>query len=121
MDYTISKSGELIFTLDDEERSEWAEQIAREDQFVDIATVFSETGLAGNCDLDMIQPEDVGALTDSPIFADDVDLDDQGELRAVGDVWWYPDYQIFNPAEVLVEKGQVIFTPAPENSTRHAA
>lgn len=121
MNHTISTTGALVFTLDAEERAELMNDIQRDDHYVDIIDLFAETGLQGNSDLEVIRPEDVGALTDSPIFATDAVRDDCGEIKRVGDVWWFPDYQVRNPAEILIETGRVAFAPAPENAARRAA
>ena len=60
----------------------------------------------------LIPPEDIGALTDSLIFSDDVQHDDDGKITDVGAHYWFPDYQIRSPAQDLAEYGFVIFTKA---------
>jgi hypothetical protein len=57
-----------------------------------------------------VKPEDIGALTDAPIFSDDALYDDQGNLIECGHVWWYPDYQIFDPVAELFKNGEIVFT-----------
>lgn len=119
MDYEILPNGDLKFTLDTDEQAEWAEKLS-DDDWIDFVEIFADTGLRGNCELDNIPPEAVGALTDSVIIADGVDHDPGGVIGAVDNVWWFPNYMIEDPAETLIKTGEVIFKAAPEN-TRKAA
>jgi hypothetical protein len=114
MDYQILPNGDLKFTLDSDEQAEWKEELA-DKEWIDFVEIFAETGLRGNCELDNIPAEAVGALTDSVIIADGVDYDPGGVIGAVGNVWWFPNYMVEDPAETLVNTGEVIFTAAPEN------
>tara|TARA_Y100000310_G_C20451294_1_gene700869 strand:- start:507 stop:803 length:297 start_codon:yes stop_codon:yes gene_type:complete len=50
--------------------------------------------------LDVIAPEEVGALTNSPLLLD----------ASTETVYWFPNYQIENPIETLLEVGAVRFT-----------
>ena len=53
-----------------------------------------------------VKPEDVGALTDSPI------------IRAGNnDVWWFPNYQITDPWQELKDRGRVFFDPEENNKS----
>ena len=97
-------------------KTEWGEKLANEN-WIDFVEIFAETGLRGNCDLDNIPPEAISALTESPIIADQVDYDPGGIIGAVGNVWWFPNYMVTDPAEILIKTGEVIFTAAPENKT----
>src|SRR5260221_678367 len=56
-----------------------------------------------------VRPEDVGALTDAPIITEDIDTDDQGNVRNVGTVYWYPQYDVRDPVTQLLENGYVEF------------
>lgn len=69
-------------------------------------------GYSTNGGFTPIRPENVGALTDAPMFAENVDIADNGDVEVSGKVWWYPDYQILNFAAELVSKGKVTFTAA---------
>lgn len=64
-----------------------------------------------------IYPEQIDALTNAPIIGYDVDIDDKGVLVNVDKVWWYPDYQIKNPIEVMLRDGSVEFISADKNGT----
>lgn len=79
------------------------------------AELLEDTGWSPNGRLYLVAPEDIGALTDSPIFADRMDHDDTGRVREVGNVWWFPNYQVENFAEKLLAEGSVCFVAAPEN------
>lgn len=61
--------------------------------------------------LDFVSPEEVGALTDAPIVGD-VDRDDQGGLRKVHSLYFYPDYAVNNFADEMKADGFVIFKKA---------
>ena len=55
---------------------------------------------------EFIKPEDIGALTACPyIFSNDAWHDDQGVLKQVDTIYWYPDYSVADPVTDLVEKG----------------
>jgi hypothetical protein len=60
--------------------------------------------------LDMLQPEQVGALTDSVILSDCAIDNDMGEIIQCDYVWWFPNYQVENPVETLYSEGRVVFT-----------
>lgn len=63
---------------------------------------------------ELIRPEEVGALTDSLIFSETAVRDDWGELKSIGAVYWFPDYQILAPAKELLTKGRVFFPKGEE-------
>src|SRR5687767_457297 len=56
-----------------------------------------------------IAPEEIGALTDAPILSDSVERDDQGRLMKVGDVYWFPNYQVESAVQTLHDTGKVTF------------
>lgn len=60
----------------------------------------------------LVQPEDVGALTDAPILSEEVETDEQGEVRGVGTVYWYPQYDVRDPVAQLLQDGYVEFVRA---------
>ena len=74
--------------------------------------------LRANSEWDVVQPEDVGALTDAPIISDGVSHPDSGRVAVWGNVWWFPNYQVTDPIEVLRRDGRVVFEAAPENGKR---
>lgn len=58
-----------------------------------------------------ISPEEVGAMTDSPILAmeDEIERDDMGDLTQIGLHAWFPNYMVENPWEQLAKYGSVRF------------
>jgi hypothetical protein len=49
-------------------------------------------------------------LTNSPIIGYNCSFDfDDGNNLLEGDCYWFPNYQIENPFETLLNKGSVIF------------
>lgn len=61
-----------------------------------------------------IRPEEIAALTDAPIIGRDVVRDDSGKLLSVGEVWWYPGYQVRDPLDDFMERSALVFELAPE-------
>jgi len=78
-----------------------------------LSELLAETGWSANGHLHMVNPEDVGALTDSPLMTNDRTIDDDGTLSFVDKVWWYPNYMVANPAEKLLKHGSVTLMLAP--------
>lgn len=68
-----------------------------------------------------LRPEDVGALTDAPILSEEVDTDEQGEVRSVGIVYWYPQYQVHDPVAQLLQEGYVEFAVSSDGRKATAA
>ena len=59
-----------------------------------------------------LSPEDAGGLTDSPILSQDVEVDGQGKIEKVGIVYWYPQYDVYDPVARLLEDGFLDFERA---------
>lgn len=59
--------------------------------------------------LDFVAPQHIGALTDSPIIAEGFHVDDDGEPQLAADakVWWFPDYMVRDPWDILRRTGRV--------------
>ena len=72
-----------------------------------LADLFED--IFANRDYDWVYPEDIGALTDFPMFGYAVERDDQGNLTDVLDVWWFPNYQVDDPLEQLLNDGKTVF------------
>jgi hypothetical protein len=58
---------------------------------------------------EMVQPEDIGALTSAPILSDEIVRDDNGRVVEAGRVYWYPDYAVRDEIEELRDKLLLLF------------
>ena len=119
MNATILKNGFLKITADNEDRSELAYAYR------------GETGAPGGypaaddyvrealyqAGWEFVRPETVAALTDAPIITNDMQVDDNGDVVHVGDVWWFPGYMITDPWQELKNHGRVIFDPEENNKS----
>lgn len=104
MHYELTEVG-LVFTATPDEQEEIANRLAE----TDFWTVFFDT-FEGPLDngLTFVYPEEIDALTDSPIFADRAqELPDQFPRDTR--FFWFPNYQIQCPLHVLAETGHVMF------------
>lgn len=104
--YKILPNGNLCITLNDKS--------ALDDIELDDYTDNTFLDLIEDCwcnGLSIVNPDDVGALTDSIILSDD-SLDDDDEYPVDTTFWWYPNYQVKAPIEDLRENGCVIFSKA---------
>lgn len=109
----ILPNGDLCITADrDERRSIIGE--ARRDGY--IAAEMAVADMLGDS-YTFIAPENIGALTDAPILADEPDYGDEHNVDGPGVhpdscVWWFPNYMIEDPWFTLVKTGKVVFTLA---------
>jgi hypothetical protein len=77
--------------------------------------IMMEIGEALHEEWEFIAPEDIGALTDSPILAESKDVErheEYGFIIDVGRVAWYPGYAMACPWTELVKTGKVEFNIA---------
>ena len=109
VDYEITDEG-LVFTADVDTRWEIEEQLfdKGKNYYAAVAEVFEYPICNG---LSWVEPEDVGALTNSVIFSD-ASLQDDGTYPDDAQFFWYPAYQIEDPVETLMNTGKVIFEKA---------
>ena len=114
---TVLPNGDLKFTLTGEAREEAIENHESGGYlWRDVGDLVCEHDMTANGELYIVLPEWIGALTDSPIFTDELEYDggDTDTVSHVGRVWWFPDYQILDPMQILLDTGEVIFQRAPE-------
>jgi hypothetical protein len=80
-----------------------------------LCELLDTSGYIGN-GWQFLKPEDIGALISDtcPIISNDVDIEDDGSISHIGDIWYYPDYAVSNEIEILFEKGSVIFEKVRE-------
>jgi hypothetical protein len=106
-------NGNVTFVLegDDAEMVERFEaQAQRNVDHEVLASLLDYFGFLGNAVYMPIMPADVGALTDAPMFTDELNHLDDGKPDVTGQVWWYPNYQVKSFSEVLRTEGRVTFT-----------
>lgn len=117
MKFDIKPNGNLVLTLEPGDREALADDYndhgADDSRF--LVDILEHTGWEGNGRLYSVQPEDVGALTEAPILADNKQIADDGTVTVPGNVWWFPDYMVTSFAKKLMTDGSVTFTAAPEN------
>lgn len=58
---------------------------------------------------EVLQPEQVGALTDGMIITNDSFYNDDGDLQGVGVVYWDSNYQVTDTLEELREGRSVVW------------
>lgn len=58
---------------------------------------------------DMVNPDDIGALTDRFMFTDDLQTDDFGNVISCSRVFHHGNYQVENPIDSLLDDGFVEF------------
>lgn len=113
MRYTNEKNGNLTFHLEEADRYDLEALRDRTgDEHTQIAEILDQFGYSGNGVFMPISPEDIAALTDAPMFTDELDIKDNGDRVVKGKVWWYPGYETTSFLEVLLTKGSVTFTAA---------
>jgi hypothetical protein len=97
--YRETSGGDLVFIADNEARSELA-YAYREGGYPRAERDILEAVCGG--DICRVYPEDIGALTDSPLF--------EGGPPKNPSFWWFPNYQITDPWSELKNKGRVVFS-----------
>lgn len=106
--YTTGPNG-LTFHADQESRIElagFADNYQKQLSLVLDDVTGDGLELLGDDDLAAI-----GALTNSEVFAEDVERDEDGvKLLDISDAYWFPNYQIQNPWDTLAATGAVTFT-----------
>lgn len=110
-------NGNVTFVLEDGD-GELLEQFQRQarhnlDHEV-LASMLDHFGFSGNAQYIPILPEDIGALTDAPMFSDEVEYLEDGSKNVTGSVWWFPAYSVEYFARVLRTQGQVTFSKAQQ-------
>lgn len=68
-----------------------------------------------NHGMSWIAPEDIGALTDAPMFGE-LDRADNGDVEAVHDLYYYNDYMLKDWRQELLDKGKVEFMKHHESN-----
>lgn len=64
-------------------------------------------------DWELLEPAELAALTSAPLLGTGIDRDDEGVLRGVEHLYWFPDYAVRDEIEELLTDGAVSFDRAP--------
>ena len=108
MKHTILDNGDIRFDLtEDFERQEIAEDLEDHGIAYMEGEIFSSYFC--NWSFEWVSPEEIGALTDAPIFGE-VQRDDRtDDITKVYSMWWYPNYAIRSPIDDLIRDTFTVF------------
>jgi hypothetical protein len=115
MQQLITEKGNLRIVLQGRADKTWVRNALQERGGNDRAfldDLLEHTGWLGNAVLTQLAAEQVAALTDAPILTNEVRYDDNGNVTHIGDVFWYPGYEVHHFGEVLLANGFVTFLRA---------
>jgi len=107
------KNGNVTFILQDDDAEmvdRFRDQAQHNIDHEVLASMLDHFGFVGNAKYLPIQPVDVGALTDAPMFTDGLDVLDNGRQSVTGDVWYYPGYEMYDFGQILLSEGKVTFS-----------
>lgn len=116
--YTIFEEQEngLLIKLNDRGREELEDLTALHKEKGPVAIWFELNEAAFYNGYQDIRPEVIGALTSSPIIANDfIDEETTQEDLDNTKIWWFPNYMIIDEVEELLTKGEVFFLLAPKS------
>lgn len=108
-------NGNVTFVLEGDDADQidrFCDQAQRNLDHEVLSSILDYFGLIGNAQYLPVMPEHVGALTDAPMFTDEVVYQEDGTCQACGTVWWYPGYEGDFFANTLRATGKVTFTKA---------
>ncbi len=103
--YNLNTNGCLIIKADTKDMAALEGLRNESGEFDSRAECEALESLIANSELDWIQPEECGDLTDAPILGF---RDKDGKTTDAR--WGYMDYQIRSFIEDLIETGQAVFT-----------
>jgi len=105
----LEAKGNKIQIYDQESFNDGIERIGNDYNDFDVFVDMCEN-MRCNGEMLLLDPEDVGALTDSIIFTTDYEyLEEELNQVKIYNLWWYPNYQLHNLIEKLVEDGELEF------------
>lgn len=107
IDFDVLESGALRITMNVVAREE-LKTTYQECGYQEALSTLIEVARSGY-NYEFVMPEQINALTDAPIFAEDMTIEDNGACTFHGKVWWLANYALVNEIEELVEKGEVEF------------
>jgi len=119
MKFTITEHGHLLVQLESTADMEWAHNTLASrggDDNLFLADMLEYAGEQGNAQFVQLSPADIGALTQAPILTDHVEYDKDGKPQVLGNLYWYPQYEVSHFGERLLDAGSVTFAQAPKAS-----
>jgi hypothetical protein len=114
MKHTILPNGDLKIMLEEhDDRDELQAMQERNDEHGFLAELLDYADWSTGGFLESVLPHQVGALTDAPLIAEDVEYDEEGKVLHTGWIWWFPSYETVSFAACLIATDSVIFKRAP--------
>ena len=107
MNLRILPSGDLLITADNQSRSDLAYWLLQNRSSAELA-VCEEA--RGGHNYELITGTELCALTDAPLIAEEMTIEDDGTKVFYGKVWKHEDYMLCDYLEDLVRKGRVVFS-----------
>lgn len=114
MQAMVEKNGDVTFIANPQERKEIGEMLEHNggNDTAFLSDLLEFFGFSTNGKYMPVAPEDVGALTDAPMFTDELDIGEDGQIAVQGDVFWYPNYMVQHFGHQIAQKGRVTFSKA---------
>jgi hypothetical protein len=108
---TINAAGNLVLSVNEEERQELAYARDRWDERVIFSGLLESYACNGSFTyFDAGEGNPFVGLTSAPCIAEAMDVADDGTKSIEGRFWAFMDYMVTDPLEVLQEAGEVVFT-----------
>lgn len=115
-EFKILDNGNLSISASPQQIEEMKEEIENLNIIHDIGAILLEIGEYHFCNgWEMLRPEQIGALTDSPILAYNCGFDEKSEEVRIDNntkIFWFPEYQVCDFFECLCKYGYVVFQKA---------
>ena len=112
MKFTINKNGHLLIELETPEDKEWARETLASrggDDNLFVADLLEYTGWQPNGKLVKLSPVAIGALTQAPLVTDLVEYGEDGKIKTLGNLYWFPHYEGTHFGEHLLMAGYIGF------------
>jgi len=108
MKFRLLPSGHLLITADNGDRSGLAYDLQRGAR--DSAESFVIEVARQGYQYELVSGDELCALTDAPIFAEDMAVEDDGSRIFYGKIWKYEEYMLRDYLEELAWHGRTVFT-----------
>jgi hypothetical protein len=108
MKFRLLPSGHLLITADNRDREELAYDLRRGARNSAESTVIEIARQGHNYEL--VSGDELCVLTDAPLFAEDMTIEDDSSRRFYGKVWKHEEYMLRDYLEELAWRGRTIFS-----------